>query len=586
MSVAVLNPTEAQERRWLTNFREYARDQLFIQPMMSKGTGQIGGTALKSLTLNAPQRLLDSIINEIRQDGRLVRIIILKARREGVSTYVSGRFYWHTTTKFNRYSVLITHEPEATEFLFQMHKRFYQHNPVWQPQTTYNNKKMLMFDTVDGKGLGSAIRVATAGKEDIGSGQAIHYLHLSEMAKWPAHTTEAIMASVSQCVQAHPDTEVIIESTAKGASGEFHDRYWDARYHYEVTMQNGAPTVTKRINKTPTNEHNEFCAVFLPWFIFDEYCFNVPQGFVRTPKEEELVRAYNLTDGQLAWRRWCIANNCGGDENIFMQEYPSCASEAFLTSGDPVFNTQQIVQLMANAPKPKMRYNIQSDGQFIAEPESGDFLVWEEPKPGEEYTVSGDVGEGIHRNTGGNIADYSCAMVWKTSTGEQVAEWHGKEDPDLFGVRMVQIGMRYNTAFLVPERNNHGNATALKIVDMRYPRIYVERVPEPPNKIRKRFGWLTTRGNKMDIVNNLLAEVRDGTHGIKSKECFREMLTFKKEGQEYGADVGKFDDRVITAAIGKFTLPMLKTGRVRKDSIPTFQNVPTPEGPPPGSWMV
>jgi hypothetical protein len=30
--------------------------------------------------------------------------------------------------------------------------------------------------------------VGTAGKEDFGSGQLVHYLHLSELAKWPSHT--------------------------------------------------------------------------------------------------------------------------------------------------------------------------------------------------------------------------------------------------------------------------------------------------------------------------------------------------------------------------------------------------------------
>jgi hypothetical protein len=226
---------------------------------------------------------------------------------------------------------------------------------------------------------------------------------------------------------------------------------------------------------------------------------------------------------------------------------------------------------------------------FIANKDSGQFLVWEEPKQQESYIVSGDVAEGIDRNVMNRVADFSSAGVWKCSTGEQVAEWHGKIDADLFGIIMAVIGWRYNTAWLVPERNNHGNSAVLKIVDLRYPKIYVERVPEPPNRIRKRYGWLTSRVNKIDLVTNMLAEMRDGTHGIKSKGIFDEMMSFKKDGdkQTYEAEVGKFDDRVMMAMIGKFVLPRLKPSVLRRDNRQIAKDsVRFHEEPPVSAWMI
>jgi hypothetical protein len=119
---------------------------------------------------------------------------------------------------------------------------------------------------------------------------------------------------------------------------------------------------------------------------------------------------------------------------------------------------------------------------------------------------------------------------------------------------------------------------------MRYPKLYVERVPEPPNKIRKRYGWLTGRTNKGDTVFNMQAELRDGTHGLKSRELFREMMSFKQEGQEYSADTGKFDDRVMYALIGKFVIPMLKSRRYRRENRrETYE--PRAEVPPVAAWM-
>jgi hypothetical protein len=574
------------EALWLTDFRAFARDHLKIQPMLDKNAASVGGTQLLPLLLNDPQDVLDKIISEIKGEGRPLRMNILKARREGVSTYVSGRFYWMTTTRFNRYSMLIAHEPESTEFLFQMHKRFLQNDDIWKPQTTYNNKKLLNFDTADGKGLGSAIRVATAGKEDVGSGQAIHYLHLSEMAKYPPHVTEALLTSVLQCVPQSADTEVIIESTAKGLGGQFYERYWGAKIHYGVRLKDGKIVVDKTVNKD-SSSYNEFCSVFLPWFIFRRYTMDVPDDFVRTKDEEDLVLTYGLSDGQLVWRRWCIATNCNNSIDTFKQEYPSNPREAFIASGDPVFDVNQLQRLIDAATDPVVKYTIRvSDGQFVASREAGEFSVWEESILGEEYIVSGDVSEGINRNTSGKVADYSCAQVWKCSTGQQVAEWHGKVDPDQFGLIMAYIGQRYNMAYLVPERNNHGNSTVLKLSEIRYPRIYVERVPEPPNKIRKRYGWLTTRNNKKDIVDNMKAEMRDGTHGIRSKELLHEMMSFKQEGQEYGADTGMFDDRVMAAMIGKFTLPVLRSNKYRRENRATFTNEPIAPPPPVVAWMI
>jgi hypothetical protein len=150
---------------------------------------------------------------------------------------------------------------------------------------------------------------------------------------------------------------------------------------------------------------------------------------------------------------------------------------------------------------------------------------------------------------------------------------------------MFHMGKRYNTAWLVPERNNHGNTTITELtMRLKYPYVYVERVREPPNKIRKRYGWLTTRTNKGDIVNVLLAEMRDGSHGLKSRGLFEEMMSFKKEEQKYGAEPGKFDDRVDAIMIAKYVLPDLKPTQTSASNGATIHEAGNE--PPVGVWIV
>lgn len=538
------------EREWMRDFRKFANDNLKIQTMEGE---------LIDFQVNEVQDIVLDIFHDIQERGRLIRVIILKARREGISTLIEGRNYWHTSTKANRYSMVITHEPEATDFLFNMVRRYQSFNE-YRPEEKYNNKKILEFNDETGKrGLDSAIRVGTAGKEDFGAGQLTHYLHLSELAKYPQHAIVALLTGIMQTVPDHKDTEVVIESTGKGIGGEFYIRYWQCRYSYEVYLgSDGKPTFRVEVNEDAP-EDNEYSRIFIPWFVFSKYQREPKPDFKRYAKadkhetyadEEHLVEMHGLTDKHLAWRRWCIENKCGGSLDKFKQEYPSNAREAFLASGTPVFNVTQCETLKKFAPKPIARYEVMlSSGQWIARPNDGRLKVWKEPVPGRSYVIAADVAEGLE------TGDFDSADVVDQLTGEQFAQWHGKLDPDQFAKVLGYLGYRYNTAWMVPERNFHGLTVLQKLFDAGYPKLYSEKIDDPPNRPRKRYGWHTSKKSKPELVDNLVAEMRDNTHNIKCAATFEEMMSYKQVPGEkvYGAESGMFDDRVISIAIAKFT---------------------------------
>ena len=93
----------------------------------------------------------------------------------------------------------------------------------------------------------------------------------------------------------------------------------------------------------------------------------VPPGTKWTKEELELKERHKLDDEQLSWRRWCIKNNCGGDEKIFRQEYPSNPDEAFIVSGESVFDNEVIIKLRDRAPKPEKvgEFTYKYDGKRI-----------------------------------------------------------------------------------------------------------------------------------------------------------------------------------------------------------------------------
>lgn len=521
------------------DFNYYAPRCLKIQTMEGD---------LAPFQFNICQELLIKIFNHIRENDRLVRTVVLKARREGVSTFTTGRFYHKTSMGYNRYAVCVTHEPEATDFLFKMIKRYHQHVPKFlQPQTRYSNQKLLEFNTPEGDGLDSAFRVGTAQKDDLGSGQLIHFFHGSEVAKWPREHEEAILTSILQAVPDTPESEVILESTAKGIGGEFYDRYWGSRYQYDIFLNDKGEADFRCTINEKAPEANEFSSIFIPWFVFEKYTRPAPEGFVKTPQEQAMAELYGLDDDKLAWRRWCIENKCRGKEETFQQEYPSNPKEAFLVSGVPVFDNQKVMKLKDAAPPPIARYEVHPfSGQFIAR-DSGELRVWEEPRPGKCYIIGGDVSEGLPGK-----ADFSVLDVIDHRTGDQVAQWHGKCEPGDLGRIMAHLGKRYNMAWLAPERNNHGYTTVTILREMKYPRLYMELADDSSDRPRKRFGWVTSSRTRTPLIDTLIECINDDGHGIKCADTFDEMLSFKKQDDgRMEADSGQHDDRVMSLGIAK-----------------------------------
>ena len=281
-------------------FRQYSANCLWIR---TKDAG------LQRLILNDNQRRLDHVIEQQKRRLGKVRVVVLKGRQEGVSTYIQGRFIRHLTTKEGKHAFILTHEQDATENLFGMANRMYQNLPFFlQPVTGKANAKQLSFEVLD-----SGYSIGTAGNKTVGRSQTIHYFHGSEVGFWP--NAEEHTKGVLQAVPDAADTEIILESTANGVDNFFH-RFW----------------------KSAEARENEFIAVFLPWFHMHEYQKEPPKDFQRTAEEDRLATHYQLKDSQLYWRRLKVVELNAGEgidsgEIAFKQEYPMNAAEAFQFSG-------------------------------------------------------------------------------------------------------------------------------------------------------------------------------------------------------------------------------------------------------------
>ena len=477
--------------------------------------------------LNDAQRKLYAVAKRQQDAGKPVRLIILKARQLGFSTLTEGLIFHACATRKNVNALIVAHREDATANLFRMSKLFYDELPApVKPMLRASNAQELVFENPSKlrserearPGLRSRIRCATAGGRGIGRSDTLQCVHLSEYAFWPdgADGKVSTLAGILQAVPSLPGTMVVIESTANGFE-DFKER-WDAAVAGE----------------------NDFEPVFFAWFENPDYSMPVVPGTEWTPEEREMRDAYRLTDEQLQWRRWCIANNCGGSLDMFRQEYPASPGEAFLHSGTGVFDNEQIVLRLERLPSPTGRGEF-ADGEWT-ESEIGAITLYELPKEGVPYVLGGD--------TAGEGSDYFTAIVIDNVSGRIVAKLRQKYSEPEYVRQIYALGRFYNDA-LVAIETNFSTYPVMKLQEMEYPNQYSrEREDTYTRQMKKSYGFRTDRQSRPRAIANLVEVFSSHPEWFTDRELLEEMLTFcYNEDHRPEALAGKHDDLVMGAAI-------------------------------------
>lgn len=263
---------------------------------------------------NESQEYLHKKCEELLSTTGMVRILLIKGRQFGGSTYVGARFYHKASTNRAVNTFILSHESGTTDKLFKMVKLFQENNPI-APNVRKSNSRELDFSD-----LNSTYYVGTAGSGEVGRGGTVHLFHGSEVSMWK--NTDDIQTGLMESVPDLPKTEVILESTAKGMGNFFHRMTVDA-----------------------LAGKNEYTVVFVPWFWMDEYERDA-QDFEPTEEELSYSNTYLTKYSEerrlrkLAWRRNKISNF--GKEWKFKQEYPATIQEAFQTSDDTLIDAESI----------------------------------------------------------------------------------------------------------------------------------------------------------------------------------------------------------------------------------------------------
>ena len=490
-----------KKEQYKNNFELFAKEQIRI---ITKNASQ----GFVPFVFNSAQvSINEKLESQLKSTGK-VRAIVLKARQQGISTYCAARVFWKTYfTPFTR-SVVMAHDSATSDALFNMSRNIID-NMEEPPTLQKSNAKEILFEHNK-----SGYRLYTAGAKEAGRGTTPTIAHLSEVAFW--QFDEQILAGLFQGISQENETEVILESTANGASGEFF-RLFQGAMHGE----------------------NEYIPIFLPWYITPEYRRKAPEGFERDAEEEELVEEYGLDDDQLYWRRLKIGES---GERKFIQEYPASAEEAFLVTGNNVFD-QSIVS-MYEVSEPDFIRTFNYETNYFENDKNGHLDMWTAPKFEDRFIIGADVSLGVGQ-------DYSTAVVLNKEREVCALFRDNYIDPSVFGDVLFYLGRYFNNALLAVESNSLGIATLNRLKQMNYVNLYYQtKAASLLNDEGTKPGFRTTISTKPMIIGNLKRAIEEHDIGISSDIIIQELRTYvSAENGSTNALAGNYDDTIMALAI-------------------------------------
>lgn len=495
---------ELEQYKDLFDYEFYTRNFLKIR---TKNQG------VKPLILRQYQKKFIKFWDDIKGPKR---IIVVKPRQAGFSTLVASKFFHLMVTNKDYAGIAMADKSDRAMAIQKLYSFYLQELPKsLRPMIETNNTEKIWFENPNFNertkkpGLRSGIKIETALDPNAGRSEPRKFAHLSENAFYRYYTE--IDDGVQNSIPLHNDTCIVKESTANGRVGI-------GRPFFQ--LYNAA--------KRGESLYKNF---FVAWYEVDDYQLRKPDKFELTQFEKNLLKEYPITIENLVWRRLKIMEYAADVDETFLtpderfkQDFPMSDTEAFLHTGQPVYPVEIInpfIETLSKCRANDLKQRLQIDDHMILQFWGG-LKVFTPPRQGNTYYIGADVAEGLSQGDSSSVF-----IMDKNYT--QVASWHGKIDPDLFGFLLIGLGELYNTALIIPECNNMGHTTVTTIKNNNYRNLYRHVVENKQTKQKEtRYGWRTTNVSKNDMINESISKLRDKDLIIQDLSLAIELSTIAR----------------------------------------------------------
>lgn len=494
------------------------------------------------------KRNVPFFLNDVQKDfiaqterlGRSKPYFVLKGRQQGFTTIITAIQLSYAIVHKNFAGFTLADRDDNTKAIFiDKAKVMYNALPErLKPHEKLNSVNELYFDR-----LNSSWRVASA-TANVGRSRTLSFIHYSEAAQYRCSLAE-LQKSIAAAAIA--DALQIYETTAKGFNEA--KELWDS----------GAC-------------HN----LFYEWWRTKEYVsteYEYLSGCDAWLSDRlEVLKQKGLTREQLTWYAKTYASYI--DKSAIRQEYPCSPEEAFVSSGDCIFDRDAISNYLSSFNvKSKFGHfeykkvykqvtddfgnviggeHVIEDIEFIEDANGYISIVEEpffdenEPKKVKPYVIGAD--------TAGTGIDYFTAKVIDNTCGKCVATLRKQRiDEDLFAEQLYCLGKYYSDA-LIGVEINYSRHPVRVLHQLGYTNLYLSKKMTTVSDVpESNYGFATTSVTRPIIVSNLVSIMRENIRLETDRETLKEMTTFiKRDDGKQAASNGAHDDLVMASAIAHY----------------------------------
>lgn len=540
--------------------------------------------------LTRPQRKFVERLEKLRKANKPIRIVLLKARQWGGSTTSQLYMAWlQLIHKVGLNSLIIAHQGAGSDEIKDMFDRMIKAYPIsmlYKLGETYNENESKLVGVGHSGSIhrvpqrNCKIKIGTAERPDSCRGGDYNLVHLSEVGLWKTtdgKKPEDIVRSACSGILLKPYTMIVYESTANG-TGNFFQREYDAA-------------------KRGTSQ---FEAMFVSWFDIEQYSLSFENENEKADFAVWLWKNRNngsassarAESGKYLWWlweqgatleaiNWYVQERAKYNEHAPMaSEYPSDDVEAFVHSGERVFDKYKVDEFRASCKPPKYIGDAYADGDSgkdalknlrFAEDTQGLLWIWDLPEIDDKEIVTNRYLTIVDIGGRSKKADWSVILVIDRlfmldgDRPEVVAQWYGHIDMDILAWKAAQIAAFYDNSLLVIESNtlethdkerqvdgdlSHFILNQIKDV---YPNLYARKQTEDEIRegLPRKYGFHTNVATKPMIISTLIKVVREHLYTERDERCLDEYVVYeKKQNGAFGAIIGKHDDLLMTRAIG------------------------------------
>lgn len=491
--------------------------------------------------------------NEVQEDfiekletlGTNKSFFVLKGRQQGFTSVITAIQLSFAIVRKNFSGFTMADRTDNTMAIFNDKARVvYDRLPEeLKPSEKFNSRNEMFFDK-----LNSSWRIATA-TDQVGRSRTLNFVHFSEVAFYECNLSD-LQAGIGEAITA--GAIQVYETTANGFNQA--KDLWDSESCHNLFYE------WWRSPEYRSTEY-EYLETQDPWLI----------------ERKKVLEAKGCDKEQITW--YCKKYDSYLDKNTIKQEYPITPTEAFVSSGDCVFDKEAINNQIARCVSlqaPRRGYFTykkeaipipNSEGVMVdvewkikdiefVESRDGYIFLHEEPrvkvKDGEithkaPYSLGGD--------TAGTGKDYFTGKVICNLDDKTVATLHKQYiDEDLYAEQMYCLGKYYHDALIGIEINYSRQPTRILQKKYNYPNLYMrERLDGASDRSVMDYGFETTSRTKPIIIGELVELMRNNPYIEEDIPTLKEMTTFvKKENGKLEAIDGCHDDLVMAKAIAHF----------------------------------